>query len=153
VNAVLATEHMPSALASYARPVVVAALGESAAAVARRLRDGGVGCIVVTRDRRPVGIITDRDVALRVVAEGRDAEATRIDDIVTFDPIVLRASDTVDAASRCMREHGVRRLPIIDEAGHVCGIVTADDLLVALCRQLACMGGAIAEASDSEDSR
>jgi CBS domain-containing protein len=153
VNATLPVEPAPSTLASYVRPVVVARLGESAAAVARRLRDHGVGCLVVTRDGRPVGIVTDRDVALRVVAEGRDAEVTRVDDIVTFDPIVLKESDTVDAATRCMRQHGVRRLPIIDQAGRVCGIVTADDLLVGLCRQLACVGGAIADESDSEDSR
>jgi CBS domain-containing protein len=133
--------------------VVVASLGESAAAVARRLRDRHVGCLVVTREGRPVGIVTDRDLALRVVAEGRDPESTRIDDVVTFDPVMLRESDTVETASRSMQEHGVRRLPIVDDEGRVTGIVTADDLLVALGRQLACVGEAISEPSDTEDSR
>ncbi len=140
-------------LAAYTRPVVVAALGESARAVAERLRDAHVGCAVVTREGRPVGIVTDRDLALRVVAEGRDAEATRVDQVVTFDPLVLSAGDTLDAASRCMQEHGIRRVPIVDDEGRVAGIVTADDLFVALGRQLARIAEAIAEPSDCEDSR
>ena len=97
--------------------------------------------------------MTDRDLAVRVVAEGRDPANTRIDDALTFDPIVLTESDTIEAASRCMREHGVRRLPIVDARGQLAGIVTADDLLVTLGRSLACVGEAIAYPSDAEDSR
>jgi CBS domain-containing protein len=143
----------PSTLAAYLRPVVIASLGESVAVIARMLRDRGVGSLVVTREGRPVGIVTDRDLALRVVAEGRDPVTTRVDDVVTYDPIVLRETDTLEAASRCMEEHGVRRLPIVDDEGRVTGIITADDLLVAMTRQLGRIGAAIAEASDSEDSR
>ncbi len=140
-------------LEGYVRPVVVAALGDSVASAARRLRDDRVGCLVVTRAGRPVGILTDRDLALRIVAEGRNPDATRIDDVLTFDPITLLVSDTVDSAARCMKEHGVRRLPIVDEHGAVVGIVTADDLLMDLARQLGAVGDAIAEPSDAGDSR
>ena len=142
-----------STLATYLRPVVTAALGESVVAVARRLRDRGVGCLVVTREGHPVGIVTDRDVALRVVAEGRDARTTRVDDIVTYDPVILRDADTIEAASTAMAEHGVRRLPIVDGAGLVIGIVTADDLVVALSGQLARLGATIEDPADTGDSR
>jgi CBS domain-containing protein len=140
-------------LAAYLRPVVIATLGESVSAAARRLRDHHVGCLVVTREGRPVGILTDRDLVIRVVAEGLDPATTRIDDVLTYDPVTLRESDTIDAAAQCMRQHGVRRLPIVDDTGKVAGIVTADDLLVQLGRQLSALGEAIAEPADSTDSR
>jgi CBS domain-containing protein len=140
-------------LAAYLRPVVIATLGESVLAAARRLRDHHVGSIVVTREGRPIGILTDRDLVIRVVAEGLDPATTRIDDVLTYDPVTLRESDTIDAAALCMREHGIRRLPIVDDAGKVAGIVTADDLLVQLGRQLSALGEAIAEPTDSTDSK
>jgi len=140
-------------LASYVRPVVSVSLGDGVVAAASLLRNERVGRIVVTRDGRPIGIFTDRDLALRVVADARSPQATRVEDIMTFDPITLPLSETVDSAVRCMREHGVRRIPIVDDAGAVVGIVTADDLFVDLGRQLAAVGEAIAEPADSEDSR
>jgi CBS domain-containing protein len=140
-------------LAAYLRPVVIATLGESVLAAACRLRDHHVGCLVVTREGRPVGILTDRDLVMRVVAEGLDPATTRIDDVLTYDPMTLRESDTIDAVARCMQKHGIRRLPIVDDAGKVAGIVTADDLLVQLGRQLNAVGEAIAEPADSTDSR
>jgi CBS domain-containing protein len=140
-------------LAAFLRPVVIATLGESVTAAARRLRDHHVGCLVITREGRPVGILTDRDLVMRVLAEGLDPATTRIDDVLTYDPLTLRETDTVDAAARCMQEHGIRRLPIVDETGAVAGIVTADDLLVQLGRQLNAVGEAIAEPADAEDSR
>ena len=149
----LAPRYGAFALAGYLRPVAIATLGESARAAARRLRDQRVGCLVVTREGRPIGILTDRDLAIRVVAEGRDADATRVDDIVTFDPIVLNESDTLDVAARAMEVHGVRRLPIVDDEGHVVGIVTADDLLVSLGQQLGRVGAAVSETTDSSESR
>jgi CBS domain-containing protein len=140
-------------LASYLRPVVVASLGESVASAARRLRDQRVGCVIVTRGDRPIGILTDRDLAMRVVAEARDPSTTRVDEILTYDPLTLRDTDTIEAATRCMREHGIRRLPIVDADGLVRGIVTADDLVVQLGRQLAALGEAIADPADTDDSR
>jgi CBS domain-containing protein len=143
----------PTTLASFQRPVVIAALGETVAEAARRLRDQRVGCLVVTRDGRPIGIVTDRDLALRVVAEARDADRTLVDDVLTYAPVTLTDTESVDTATRYMRDHGVRRLPIVDASGAVTGIVTADDLLMRIGRQLSAVGEAIAEASDAGDSR
>jgi len=140
-------------LARFRKPTVLAPEDERVSVVARRLRDERVGCVVVTRDGRPVGLLTDRDIVVRVVAEGRDAERTRVSEIVTYDPFVLAEGDGVDTAAARMREHGIRRLPIVDTRGEVVGIVTADDLLMMLGRQLAdvCLG--IEEGADSSESR
>src|SRR3989442_15558187 len=105
---------IPMTLTSFIRPVVIATLGESAAVAARRLRDQHVGCLVVTREGRPIGIVTDRDLTVRVVAEGRDPERTLLDDVLTYAPHTLQDSESVDTAARCMRDHGVRRLPIVN---------------------------------------
>ena len=144
---------MATTLATYLRPVVIATIGETVGTAARRLRDSHVGCVVVTREGRPIGIVTDRDLAVRVVAEGLDPETTKIDEIVTFDPATLRDYETVDTAVLRMKEHGVRRLPIVDGEGSVVGIVTADDLLVRIGRQLAAVAEAIECGADASDSR
>jgi CBS domain-containing protein len=141
-----------SSLGSFFQPVVLAALGESVATVARRLRDQRVGCVVVAREGRPVGILTDRDVVLRVVAEGLPGTAP-IDDVLTYDPITLSSDETVEAAVQRMREHGVRRIPIVDGAGLVVGIVTLDELLARLGSELAAVGEVLRGASDASDSR
>lgn len=140
-------------LAAYLHPVAVASLGDSVASAARVMRDQRVGCLVVTRLSRPIGILTDRDLALRVVAEGRDGQTTCVGDVLTYDPLTLRDDDLVESAVRCMQEHGIRRLPIVDGEGRLRGIVTADDLVVQLGRRLSALGDAISESSDAEDSR
>jgi CBS domain-containing protein len=140
-------------LTRYARAVVTARLDESVADAARLMRDRKVGSVVVTREGRAVGVLTDRDLALRVVAEARDPERTTIEQVVTYDPVTLKESDTIETAVLLMRDRGVRRLPIVDALGAVLGIVTADDLIVRLSGQLAALGEAIEEPADADDSR
>jgi CBS domain-containing protein len=140
-------------LASFVRPVVQAQMGESIITVARRLRDERIGCLVVSSGRQPIGIITDRDLAIRVVAEGLDLKTTVVDDVLTYYPFTLKETDTVDTAVRCMKDHGVRRIPILAADGSVTGIVTVDDLIVGLGRQLSAVSEAIAHPSDAGDSR
>jgi CBS domain-containing protein len=140
-------------LARFEHGVVVAQLDESAGDVARRMRDFHVGCVVVIRGDRSVGILTDRDLALRVVAEGRDPEKTKVSDIVTYEATTVSREAGIETAVRLMRDHGVRRLPIVTEDGQVTGIVTADDLVVLLTDELANVGMAIKDNVDSGDSR
>ena len=132
---------------------MVAELSETAADVARRMRDFHVGCVVVVREARVVGILTDRDLVLRVMAEGRDPLETRVEDVVTYDPSTLDRTDGIETALRLMRERCVRRLPIVDRDGRVVGIVTADDLIVLLSRELSDLGAGIRENVDSSESR
>jgi len=105
----------------------------SAAEAARLMRQKHVGDVVVVSDaegeRVPVGVVTDRDIAIEVVGSGRDAERTPLSELMR-NPVVI-ASDSEDgsAVAERMRFHGVRRIPVVDERGSLMGIVTLDDLL------------------------
>jgi len=121
--------------------------------VARRMRDYHVGCVVVTRGSKPIGIITDRDLALRVVAEGLDPKTTPVSDVVTWDATTLPRTAGIETAVRVMSERGVRRLPIVTEDGRVIGIVTSDDVTIMLAQELAQLGDGIRENVDAGESR
>lgn len=140
-------------LSRFEHGAVVAELGESAATAARRMRDYRVGCVVVVRDARPVGIITDRDLAIRVVADGKDPERTPIADVVTYDAATVTRDAGIETAVRLMSERGVRRLPIVTEDGKVTGIITADDITVLLTGLLADLGAGIRDNVDTSESR
>jgi CBS domain-containing protein len=140
-------------LTRFEREVVTASLDEPVAAVARRMRDQRVGCVVVIRERRPIGILTDRDLTVRVVAEGRDPSRTLVSDVVTYEVGALARTDGIDTAVLRMRAQGVRRMPIVDERGELVGIVTADDLVTLLSRQLADVGAGIEDNVDAPESR
>lgn len=140
-------------LSRFEHGVVCAELGETALDVARRMRDFHVGCVVVTRGARPVGIITDRDLAIRVVAEGRDPRETSVADVVTYDATTLSRDAGIETAVRMMSERGVRRLPIVTDDGRIVGIVTADDLTMLLAQQLAQIGVGIRENVDAGENR
>ncbi len=140
-------------LSRYEHGAVVADLSETIVDVARRMRDFRVGCVVVTRNARPIGILTDRDLTVRVLAEKRDPERTLVSDIVTYDIATLPRSATIETAVRTMREHGVRRLPIVTDEGKITGIVTADDLTILLAQELADLGEGIRDNVDTRESR
>ena len=137
----------------FVRPVITARPDELVADVARKLRDHRVGCVVIERNGKPFGIVTDRDVAIRVVAEGLDPASAKAEAIATLDPIVVRDIEGIETAARRMREYGVRRLPVVDQHGNVRGIVTADDLVGLLGRELGDLSKGIDGNADSMDSR
>jgi CBS domain-containing protein len=120
---------------------------------ARAMRDGRVGCLVVTRAGHASGIVTDRDLVVRVLAEGIDPTTALVGDHATYDPVTVSVHDGIETAVERMREHGVRRLPIVNDAGLAVGIVTADDLLALLGGELGALCEAIASPSDSTDSQ
>ena len=95
---------------------------------ARRLRDLDVGAMPICgEDDRLKGMITDRDIVVKVLAEGRDPSATTAGELGEGKPVTIGADDSVDEALRTMKEHKVRRLPVID--GHdLVGIVSQADL-------------------------
>ena len=110
--------------------------------VARMMRDRHVGSIVVVDGKRPVGILTDRDLAIRVVASGLAGE-TLVRDVMTSDPVCARDDSGLADAAQLMREHGVRRLPVLDAAGELVGVVTLDDLLALLGEELSSLAAAV----------
>jgi CBS domain-containing protein len=107
---------------------------------AQIMRTQHVGTVVVIDDRglrdNPVGIVTDRDIVVEAVAVGLDPAALTAGDVMATPLATVRESDDILDALARMREHGVRRLPVLDDAGHLAGIVAVDNLLEALAEQL-----------------
>ena len=109
---------------------------------ARLMGDRGVGALLVTSGGKVVGIVTDRDIAVRGVGAGGPLPAT-VGDVMTEHPVTVEGSADVFEAYRALRAAGVRRLPVL-EAGELGGIVTVDDLLVALVLELAAVVSPVA---------
>jgi len=123
------------------RQVVIARPEEGVTAAARRMRDFHVGTLVVVDEqdgrRRPVGVVTDRDLVMRVLAqEGRAAGATVVGEVMTSRLVTAEeAEDVVDALKK-MRALGVRRLPVVNDSGGLEGILAFDDLVGLVAEQL-----------------
>lgn len=103
-------------------------LSDSVRDAAVIMRDEDTGAVPVVEDGRVVGMITDRDIVIRAIADG-DYEAT-IDDIVTDDVVTVTPGMSTADASQLMSEHQIRRLPVVDEDGNLVGIVSLGDLAV-----------------------
>ena len=105
-------------------------LSDSATQAARVMRDDDIGDVLVVRPGGTVfGIVTDRDLALRVVAEGLDPSTVQVEDICSRQVIGVSSRDSIDQAAEKMREHAVRRLPVIDD-DQLVGIVSLGDLAI-----------------------
>lgn len=92
-------------------------------AAAAAMREHDIGDVLVTEDRVVRGVITDRDVAVRVVASGLDPASTAVRQVVS-----VRPDEPVASAVKKMREHAVRRLPVVDDDGRAVGVITIGDL-------------------------
>jgi len=122
------------------RSVTVASQDLALSKAARLMRQHHVGCLVVvtetTAGRKPVGILTDRDIVVSVVAKELDIRQLTVGDAMTNDLICAREADSVFDAVRRMRVSGVRRLPVIGDNGMLIGIVSIDDLFGAISDEL-----------------
>jgi CBS domain-containing protein len=106
--------------------VVVADPHSTVREIAKLMRDRGVGSVVLADNGRPVGFITDRDLAICIVAEGRDG-GERVSDHASTPVITVDPEMDVDEGAHLMIRQGVRRLVVV-EAGFLVGVVTLDDL-------------------------
>ncbi|MEU7755869.1 CBS domain-containing protein [Micromonospora sp. NPDC049171] len=102
---------------------------ETLIAAAQEMRDSAIGDVVVTDGDNVVGIVTDRDITVRGVAENMEPGATRLGQITTRDVITVSQYDDVVAAADLMRTYAVRRLPVIDD-GRLVGLISMGDLAV-----------------------
>ena len=96
--------------------------------LAKIMRDEHVGCIPVTADNQLLGMITDRDIACRSVAEERDPDETLARDIMTTPAYTCHTGELLVDAAQVMEDQQVRRLPVVDDDGKIVGLLTADDL-------------------------
>lgn len=127
------------------REVAVASPTASLVAVAKVMRDRNVGTVVVVdATKRPVGIVTDRDLVTRVLAGGADAGASTVEAVMTRCPRTMPTSAAATEALACMRELGVRRLPVVGTRGELVGIVSVDDVLQSVAEELGSLSLVIA---------
>lgn len=115
-------------------PVDVVEKGLNVMYAASIMKERARGSLVVVDDGKPVGIITERDIVRRLVAEGKNASATQVGEIMSTPLISVGPEATLAAAVRVMYENGIRRLPIV-ENDRVIGIITSTDLARVLYRE------------------
>jgi len=104
---------------------------DSAMRAARLMKIEDVGSLPVCGNRdskRLVGIITDRDLALEVVAEGRDPQSTLLQDVMTREPFTCRIDEDFETALERMEKNQIRRIPVVDRAGQLVGIISQADV-------------------------
>lgn len=109
--------------------------GDTAGQAARLMRREHLGSIPVISDERTrslIGIVTDRDLAIKVVAESRDPNHTQIFDVMTKAIVACRGADDVPTAIKAMREHQIRRVPIVDFDGRIIGIISHADVALRI---------------------
>lgn len=118
------------------RPVQTLGPGDTCRDAAILMREEGVGAVVVAEDNRPAGIVTDRDLVVRVLAGGEDPDKLLLRDVMSRDPIFLSGPRTLEQLIASMRDNTVRRVPVVNEEGELQGVISLDDLLVLLSDQL-----------------
>lgn len=129
---------------------------ESVREAAVRMRDQGVGSLVVVDpEQRPVGMVTDRSLVVRVLRRRRDPDRTTLREVMDPDVVTVWEHAPSVMALRAMRREGVRRVPVVGDGGQLIGIVAADDALLSLTNTLDAVSGAVRSQlpSDLEESR
>ncbi len=138
------------------REVVIAEKTLSVVEAARLMRTHHVGDLVVVEEKEgrkhPVGIVTDRDVVVEVVAAGVNPDALTVGDIMGPDLATVRETEGLFGALRYMRDKGVRRMPVVDHEGGLIGILTLDDLLSLLAEELTELAKLVSHEQQRESS-
>ena len=126
----------------FTRNVITARPDDSLAVVCGKMQEHNVGTVVITEDRRPVGIITDRDVALALGARGISPRAPA-EEVMTRHVVAIPADAGIYTATKFIRDTGVRRLPIVDGEDRLVGVLSADDLVRVLATELSSLADGI----------
>jgi len=125
------------------RSVVCATSDTTAADAAKLMRQHHIGNVVVVDrqdgDRTPLGVVTDRDLVVEVVAAGLDPAVLKLGDLLVGRLVTAEESTSYAETIRIMALHGVRRLPVVNGSGFLVGIVSVDDLLPQLASPLAAL--------------
>ena len=129
------------------RIVTICYAGTVLSEAARQMREAHVGCLVVVEEAEPgkvvVGLLTDRDIVVSVVARDRDARSHPVSEAMTTDVICAREEDSVLDLLEQMRRGGIRRIPVTGAQGILVGIVTLDDILEVFADEMQAVAGAI----------
>ncbi|MFC7157365.1 CBS domain-containing protein [Halomarina halobia] len=128
------------------RDVVTAERDATLIDLAKTMESEGVGAVVIAEDERPVGVVTDRDVAL-AVGRGEEPESCSADDLIGGEPFTIEEDTEGYDAIRQFGESRVRRAPIVDDQGTLTGIVTLDDVVATIGEELKFVADVIEEQS------
>ncbi len=127
------------------------------AEAAALMRERHVGTVVVVEgsngERSPIGILTDRDIVVSVLAAGLPTQELTVGDVMSKPVYCCSGSQSVFDAIAIMREHGIRRLPVLNIQGGLAGIIAADDIWTSLAIQLTSLGEAMTREHVREMSR
>lgn len=126
--------------------VVTVAPTDDLIAAAHVMREKHVGYLVVSEAAlggRVVGVLTDRDIVVAVLAQEVDVRALKVGDVMTRDPLVIDEGHSIEVVLRHMREAGVRRVPVVDRSGALTGVLSIDDVLERIAEQLINIAGSI----------
>lgn len=119
------------------RPVKTLGPDASCLEAAALMRDENVGAVVVVdEEQRVLGVVTDRDLVLRVLSAGREPSSVALREVMTGEPIYLSQTRNLGQLLATMRDMGVRRVPVVDDDGRVRGLIAMDDLVMLLAEQL-----------------
>ena len=104
---------------------------DNVAKAAELMKSGNIGSIPVVENeqtKKLVGIVTDRDLALKIIAEGRDAKSTKVETVMTHKVVTCHADDELQKALDAMTEHQLRRIPVVDNDNRIVGIIAQADV-------------------------
>jgi CBS domain-containing protein len=139
------------------REVITVQRDASVLHAAKLMRQYHVGDVVVIENRKdkavPIGIVTDRDVIVEVIATELDSTVITVGDIMVISLSVVKSSTGVLEAIQLMTSKGVRRLPVIDENGSLMGIITLDDLLLLLAKEFGALSKLVAKEQKNESTK
>ena len=127
------------------KPVIRVAPDTNITEACQLMEQNNVGCLIAEREGRLCGIVTDRDIALRVAGAKRDSDKTLVKDIMTPDPIRISVDKNLHHLTAMMHAYHVRRVPIVNGFDTTLGIVTLDDLIAQLGDEMSEIGKAISE--------
>ncbi len=117
-------------LREFARETVITVSATTSVTdAAKRMKKYNVGSLVVTERNKVIGIVTDRDLAMRVLAADKNANALSVGDVMTKNPVVLEEDLGLFEALEIMKDKGIRRFPVIDHDGNLSAFFTVDDVL------------------------
>lgn len=107
---------------------VIAAASTYLSEVARKMLDNDVGEIPIVHDGKPIGVVTDRDIVVRLVAHGQDPKQVRAEDCMTSPALTVEQNADLKECAELMARERIRRVPVVDASGSLCGIVALADL-------------------------
>lgn len=131
------------------RKVITIRPTDELTAAAELMRQEHIGYLIVVESEvaggplRPVGVLTDRDIVISVIARQIDPRSLRVGDVMTPQPVVVGETESVEKALESMRRMGVRRVPVVGSRGELVGVLSLDDVIDALAGELANVAGSI----------